>query len=266
MDTSALRARFRDLHRDGTFVIPNPFDRGSARLLAAMGFEALATTSSGLAMSRGRNDMDIDRQALLDHVADLCEVVTVPVHVDAERGFADSPAGVAETVTRLADAGAAGCSIEDWDPGHHHIEAFDEAVRRVGAAADAADDHGMVLTARCENLIHGVDDLDDTIRRLVAYRDAGATVVYAPGLADIDVVRRVVEETASAVNVLLLPGGPTVADLAEAGVRRISLGGRLARAAYGACVATAQAVLDDGTVPDHLPRVPDAIATDAFTW
>lgn len=264
MDATARRDRLRALHAEGTFVLPNPFDRGSARLLATMGFAALATTSAGLAATRGHLDMDVDRETLLAHVADLAPATGLPLHVDAERGFADDPAGVAETVHLLAEAGAAGVSIEDWDPAAQEITARDEAGARVAAAADAAADHGVVLTARCEDLLHGVDDLDDVLDRLVAYRDAGAEVVYAPGLVDLDAIRRVVEETATAVNVLLLPAGPTVADLADAGVRRVSLGSALAQAAHGAVVEAARAVQVRGTLDPGGPRVPAALAAEAW--
>lgn len=264
MTATARRDRLRDLHREGTFVIPNPFDRGSARLLAAMGFPSLATTSAGLANSRGRADMSITRDVLVDHVADLAPATELPLHVDAERCFADDPDGVAETVGLLADAGAAGVSIEDWDPGAGRIEPFDVAVARVAAAATSAGEHGLVLTARCENLLHGVDDLDDTTARLVAYRDAGAEVVYAPALLDPDAIRRVVTETATAVNVLLLPGGPTVPELAALGVRRVSLGSALSNAAYGALVTSARHVLDQGAPDPAAPHLPGRLATAAF--
>lgn len=265
MDATAHRDRLRDLHRAGTFVIPNPFDRGSARLLAALGFDALATTSAGLAASRGRSDMDIDRQVLLDHVADLAPATDLPLHVDAERGFADDPAGVAATVHALAERGAAGCSIEDWDPAAGRIDPLDDAVTRVAAAATAAAEHGMVLTGRCEHLVRGVDDFDGTIARLVAYRDAGAEVLYAPGLVDPAQIRRVVDEVVAPINVLLRPGGPSVDELARLGVRRVSLGGALSHAAYGAAVATATAVRDHGVLDPATPRIPGDVADRAFT-
>jgi 2-methylisocitrate lyase-like PEP mutase family enzyme len=264
MDATARRDRFRALHTSGTFVIPNPFDRGSARMLEAVGATALATTSAGLAFSRGRPDMGIDRTTLLDHVADLAGAVDLPLHVDAERGFATDPGGVADTVHALAEAGASGCSIEDWDPATGRIDPFDEAVLRVAAAAAAARDHGLVLTARCENHLHGIDDLDDTLARLDAYRRVGAEVVYAPALRDLAAIRRVVDEVDAAVNVLLLPGGPTVADLAAAGVRRVSLGGALAHAAYAAALDVARSVLDDGALPPGAGRIPADVAARAL--
>lgn len=264
MDPIAARHRLRELHQEGTFVIPNPFDRGSARLLASLGFEALATTSAGLANSRGLLDMGIDRDTLLDHVADLAPATELPLHVDAERCFADDPAGVAETVRLLAEAGAAGCSIEDWDPAADAITPLPEAVARVEAAAGAAADAGMVLTARCEHHLHGVDDLDATIERLVAYRDAGAEVVYAPGWFDAAQAGRIVAETGTAVNCLLLPGGATVPELAAAGVRRVSLGSGLSSQAYGAFVQGARHVLDHGVSDPGLPWLSGDDATAAF--
>lgn len=255
MDPIPARRRLRDLHREGTFVIPNPFDLGSARLLAGLGFDALATTSAGLATSRGLPDMGIDRDTLLAHVADLAPAVDLPLHVDSERCFADDPAGVAETVRLLAEAGAAGCSIEDWDPAADAITPLPEAVARVAAAAGAAADTGMVLTARCEHHLHGIDDLDATIERLVAYRDAGAEVVYAPGVLTIEQIGRIVAETATPVNALLLPGCPSVAEMAEAGVRRVSTGSGLSSLAYGAFVQGARHVLDQGIPDPALPHL-----------
>lgn len=267
MDAAAAtdrRDRFRTLHAEGTFVMPNPFDRGSACLLATLGFEALATTSSGLAATRGRRDMTVDRDLLVAHAADLAGATDLPLSVDAERGFADDPDGVAETIDLLAAAGAAGASIEDWDPAADRIDPLGDAVARVEAAAAAASRHGLLLTARCENHIHGVDDLDDTVSRLVAYRDAGAEVVYAPGLVEPGDIRRVVEETGTAVNVLLRLAGPTVDDLAALGVRRVSVGGALAWAGYGAVVDAARQLQVSGTIAPGGPRLPSSVATEAF--
>ena len=183
--------RFRALHADGIFVMPNPWDVGSAKLLASLGFEALATTSAGLAWSLGKLDMQVTREELVAHVARISAATTLPLNVDSERCFPDEPGGVGETVRLLADAGAAGCSIEDFDPATGAIEALEVAAERVAIAAAAAP---LVLTARAENHLHGVDDLDDTIARLQAYRDAGADVVCAPGLTDREAIARVVDE------------------------------------------------------------------------
>ena len=238
--------RFRELHeRDRLFVLPNPWDVGSARLLESLGFEALATTSSGFAASLGRLDQHVSRDELVAHVAALSAAVGIPLNVDSEDCFPNEPGGVAETVRRLRAAGAAGCSIEDYDPRADRILEVDVAVARVREAVGAAD--GLVVTARCENHLHGRADLDDTIARLVAYRDAGAGCVYAPGLRALDDIECVVAAAGVPVNVLLLPGGPTVAELASVGVRRASTGGALASAAYGALLAAGRELLERGT-------------------
>ncbi len=236
--------RFRALHADGIFVMPNPWDVGSAKLLASLGFEALATTSAGLAWSLGKLDMQVTREELVAHVARIAAATTLPLNVDSERCFPDEPGGVEETVRLLADAGAAGCSIEDFDPATGAIEALEVAAERVAIAAAAAP---LVLTARAENHLHGVGDLDDTIARLQAYRDAGADVVYAPGLADREAIARVVDEVGVPVNVLALPNGPSVSELGSIGVRRVSTGGALAKVAYGALIGGAQELRDAGT-------------------
>jgi 2-methylisocitrate lyase-like PEP mutase family enzyme len=243
------RERFRQLHaRDGIFVMPNPWDEGSARLLAASGFPALATTSAGFAWTLGRNDQQVTRDELVAHVARLAAATDVPLSVDSERCFADDPAGVAETVRLLAAAGAAGCSIEDYDPATGRIGAIGPAAERVAAAAAAAHEGDpLVLTARAENYLHAAGDLADTIARLVAYRAAGADVLYAPGLTDAADIRAVVAAVAAPVNVLALPGAPSVAELGALGVRRISTGSLLAGAAYGALLAGAHELQTAGT-------------------
>ena len=222
------------------FVMPNPWDIGSARLLASMGFPAIATTSLGHAASLGKVDQTVTRDELLAHVAALSTAVDLPLNVDAERCFADDPDGVGE-------AGAAGCSIEDYDPVRAAIDAIPAAVERVAAAADAAHRHGMLLTARAENALYGIDDIDDTIERLRAYRGAGADVLYAPRLTDAEEIRRIVQATDAPVNVLAMRHGPSIPQLAELGVRRVSTGGPLARAAYGALRRAAEELLGPGT-------------------
>jgi 2-methylisocitrate lyase-like PEP mutase family enzyme len=253
------RARFRELHaREQLFVMPNPWDAGSARLLASLGFEALATTSAGAAWSLGKLDYGLSRDELVAHVAALAEATDLPLNVDSQNCFPDDAGGVGETVALLGDAGAAGFSIEDYDPAIDKIVDVEVAAQRVGTAAEAAHrlSDSMVLTARAENHIHGVDDLDDTIARLIAYRDAGADAVYAPGLSDVNQIAVVVEAVGVPVNVLALPKGPTVAELASAGVRRVSTGGALAGAAYGALVDAARELLADGTsrYAERIPR------------
>ncbi|MFG1604426.1 isocitrate lyase/phosphoenolpyruvate mutase family protein [Actinoplanes sp. NPDC049265] len=244
---SEARARFRDLHRSGTFVLPNPFDAGSARLLQSLGAVAVATTSSGFAATLGRTDQTVTAEELIGHVRALAGAVSVPVAVDAERGYDD----VAATVEALAEAGASGVSIEDYDPAADAIETVDEAAGRIAAAAEVCARHGMVLTGRSENHLYGVTDLDDTIVRLRAYAAAGAGCVYAPGLTDLGQIRRLVGAVGVPVNVLALHGGPSVSDLAGTGVRRVSTGGSLTWAAYGGMVAAATELLQRGTLTAH---------------
>ena len=225
--------------------MPNPWDVGSAKVLTTMGFQALATTSSGFAGSLGQLDQTIDRAALIDHVTKLTTSVDVPFNVDAEDCYADDIEGVVETVRLLDATDAAGFSIEDYDPRADAIRPIDVAVERVAAARSASTD--LVLTARAENLIHGVADLDDTIARLVAYRDAGADVLYAPGLSAAADIARVVAEVAAPINVLARPGTPPVPELAALGVARVSVGGLFAWTAYGALVEAASELMGPGT-------------------
>jgi len=250
MTTADRRARFRDLHaRDGIFVMPNPWDIGSAKLMETLGFQALATTSAGFALTLGRRDQQVTRDELVEHVRAIAAAIGIPLSVDSERLFAADPAGVAETVRMLAGAGAAGCSIEDYDPETDSIDDVGTATERVAAAVEAAHEgpDPMVLTARCENHLNGVDDLDDTIARLVSYRDAGADCLYAPGLTHADHIRAVVDAVGKPVNVLALPSTPSVPELAGLGVRRVSTGSLLCNAAYGAMVAGARELQGAGT-------------------
>lgn len=267
MSVDDRRIRFRALHERGElFVMPNPWDMGSSRLLAALGFEALATTSAGFAWSLAKLDQTVTRAELVAHVAALSAATDLPLNVDGERCYPDDPGGVSKTVSLLADAGAAGCSIEDFDPARGGMEDVAVAAERVAAAAETA--HGlsspMVLTARAENHIRGVDDLDDTIARLVAYRDAGADCVYAPGLTDLDEIARVVDAVGVPVNVLALPGGPSIQELASVGVRRVSTGSLLAAAAYGALVAGARELAGPGTSTYAEAGVPRDLLGDAL--
>jgi 2-methylisocitrate lyase-like PEP mutase family enzyme len=267
MSTSDARARFGALHaRDEIFVMPNPWDVGSARLLAAVGFEALATTSQGFAWALGKVDQTVTRAELVTHVAELVTATPLPLNVDSERCYPDDPGGVAETVRLLAEAGASGCSIEDYDPGTGAMDAVEVAAERVAVAVDAAHafDPPLVLTARAENHIRGVDDLDDTIARLVAYREAGADCVYAPGLTDLDRIARLVRETGAPVNVLALHGGPAVSELGSVGVRRVSTGSLLASVAYGALVAGARELSGPGTSRYAERGLPRDLAGEAF--
>jgi len=219
-------------------------------LLASMGFEALATTSGGFAATLGRLDGSVTRHEALAHAESIVGATDLPVSADLENCFSDSPAGVAETVERAIETGLAGCSVEDFT-GRTAEPIYEPglAVERVAAAAERAHRDGgrFVLTARAENYLHGRRDLGDTISRLRAYEEAGADVLYAPGLASLEEVRQVVESVNRPVNVLAMPGGPTVADLAGVGVRRISVGGAFAFAALGAVVDAARELLDHGT-------------------
>jgi 2-methylisocitrate lyase-like PEP mutase family enzyme len=250
MTVGEKRAQFRALHAaDELFVMPNPWDVGSARLLQSFGFPALATTSAGFALTLGKLDGGVTRDELVEHVARLAAATDVPLNVDSERCYPDDPGGVAWTVELLSEAGAAGFSIEDYDPAADRSDDVAAAAARVASAASVA--HGlaepMVLTARAENHLRGVDDLDDTIARLVAYRDAGADAVYAPGLADLAQIARVVKEVGLPVNVLALPRVPSIGELASVGVRRVSTGSLLSNAAYGALKAGADELLSEGT-------------------
>ncbi len=253
MITQAEKAeRFKALHaRDGAFVIPNPWDAGSARLLAGLGFEALATTSSGFAHSLGRLDGEVTLEETITHCRALCAATDLPVSVDLENGFGDAPEEVAEVILRVAETGVSGASIEDYtgDPAQP-IYDFDLAVERVHAAAEAAEslDFPFTLTARAENLLRGGGDLDDTLRRLQAFEMAGADVLYAPGLKTLDEVRAVTGAVAAPVKVLAPPlRGVTVAELADAGVGRISVGGALARAAIATLLRAGAQMRDPGS-------------------
>ena len=227
--------RFRVLHeREGAFIIPNPWDAGSARLLEAMGFEALATTSSGFAQSLGRLDGSVTLIEKAAHCRALAEITDIPVSADLENGFADDPLEVAAAIRVIAETGIVGASIEDFSGSH--IYDFQLAVERVQAAAEEVRrlDFSFTFTARAENLLRGNDDLDDTIRRLQAFADAGADVLFAPGLTSLEQVRLVTSAVNKPVNVLasFLPG-VTLAELQDAGAKRISVGGALANAAIG---------------------------------
>ena len=236
---------FRELHRPGSpLVMPNPWDVGSARVLATLGFAALATTSSGFAATLGKLDGEVGRDAAVAHAAELAGAVPVPVSADLENGFADDPAGVAATVEAAAATPLAGCSIEDRGPEGGYPA--DLAVERVAAAAKAKG--GLVLTARAEAFLYPDADLAEVVARLQRFVEVGADVVYAPGLARPADIATVVREVDVPVNVLLRPGGPTVAELADLGVARISVGGAFAFACLGALEKAARGLLD-GELP-----------------
>ena len=242
--------RFRALHEcEGAFIIPNPWDAGSARALAGLGFEALATTSSGLAFVFGRSDGAVTREEHLAHIRDLVAATPLPVSADLENCYSDDPALAAMTIRMASEAGASGCSIEDFSshPGGK-IYDFDHAVERVVAAVEVARALPIpfVLTARAENLIRGRDDLDDTIKRLQAFEKAGADVLYAPGLKTAEEVARVCSAVSMPVNVLAT-AALSVADISAAGGKRISVGGALARVAIGGFLDAAKLMADEGT-------------------
>lgn len=226
--------------------MPNAWDVGSARLLAHAGFEALATTSSGFAASLGRDDQATTLDELEQHAKALVSAVEIPVSIDAEHGFAREPEDVATTVRRLAETGAAGISIEDYDP-TGEIYPLSLAQERIEAAAQAAAESGIVLTARAENHLYGVGDLADTMARLQGYATAGADVVYAPGVNSARAIRALVSATDRPLNVLIQSATPTLAELAELGVRRVSTGGALAFAAYGTLMTAGRELLTEGT-------------------
>jgi 2-methylisocitrate lyase-like PEP mutase family enzyme len=230
-------------------LLPNPWDRGSARLFAWLGFGALATTSSGFATTRGRLDGSMSRDEVLQNAADIVEATDLPVSADLEHGFGDDPGTVAETVRAAIGCGLAGCSIED-STGRAEAPLFDReaGADRVAAAAEAAHTGPvhLVLTGRAENHLHGVDDLADTIARLQSYQEAGADVLYAPGLSDLADIRSVVASVDRPVNVLARPGGPDVSALAEAGVARVSVGGALCFAGLDSVARAARELLQEG--------------------
>lgn len=245
-----MTSTFRSLHdAPGAFVIPNPWDIGTARYLASLGFPALATTSAGYAFSRGLPDGAVSFDEMIAHCRELVAAVDIPVSADLEHGMGDSPDDAAATIAAAAAAGLAGCSIEDatGDPANP-IYPFDKAVERVAAAVEATRGlkHDFVFTARAENFLWGRNDLDDTIRRLQAYEAAGADVLYAPALTTLDQVRTVCSSVSRPVNVLAMPQF-SVDALVEAGVRRISLGSKLTTVAFGAMHAAARQILDEGS-------------------
>jgi len=248
--TGERAERFRALHAAGCFALPNAWDAGSARIMAGLGFPAVATTSAGLAFMLGRRDGEaaVSRAEALENARVLVGAVELPVSADLEDGFGPLPEDVAATVTAAVGAGLCGCTIEDTtaDPAAP-VHGFDAAVARVAAAVRAARaaPHPFVLTARAENFLHGRPDLDDTLRRLVAFAEAGADCLYAPGLPDEAAIRAVVRAVAPRpVNVLIGPreGAVPLARLAEWGVRRVSVGGAFARAAYGAALEAGRAL------------------------
>jgi 2-methylisocitrate lyase-like PEP mutase family enzyme len=260
---------FRQLHQSGCFVIPNPWDLGSARLLVQLGFRALATTSSGFAWSMGRPDNGVPLEAALGHLRAIAQGVDVPVNADFEGGFAIDPAAVAANVTLATATGVAGLSIEDstGDPANP-LHDFTLSVERIAAARRAIDESGtgVLLTGRSEGYIVGRPDLAETIRRLTAYAEAGAECLYAPGIRDVaDIVTVVRAVAPRPVNALVGSDFATVARMVDAGVRRISVGGALARAAWTGFLEAAREIAEQGTFTKLARAVPFAEIDGAFS-
>ncbi|MCP4314525.1 MAG: isocitrate lyase/phosphoenolpyruvate mutase family protein [Hyphomicrobiales bacterium] len=266
MTANAKFDAFKALHgRDGAFVIPNPWNAGSAIILQNLGFEAVATTSAGLGFSVGRLDSgdELTREDTLQNAREIVDATDLPVSADLEAGFGDRPEDCAETITLAAKTGLVGGSIEDATgrPAEPIYE-FQHTVERVAAAAEASKDLPFLLTARAENFLYGRRDLDDTILRLQAFEKAGADVLYAPGLPDLDAIRLVCSSVSKPVNIVMGLSGATwsVAQLADAGVKRISVGGSFARAALGGFIRAANEVREHGTFNYAVEALPDAEA------
>ncbi len=249
VDAKTKRASFREMHKAGCFVLPNPWDVGSVRRLERFGFNALATTSSGFAWSMGREDGDMSRDEVLRHLRSICEATDLPVNADFEAGFADSPEGVAANVALAVETGVAGLSIEDRVGGG--LYELPLAIDRIRGAREAIDrsSEDVLLVGRSEGFLVGRTNLAATIERLVAYAEAGADCLYAPGIKDMAAIATVVSAVApKPVNALLL-AGMRVADLATAGVRRVSVGGGLAAVAWAGFDRAVRQLIDEGTVP-----------------
>jgi len=244
------RATFRALHEQGCFVLPNPWDVGGIRRLEKLGFKALASTSAGAAWALGRNDGELSLDEVLEHLRLLCAATDLPVNADFEAGFADEPEGVATNVTLALDTGIAGLSVEDRTG--HALYEQPLAVDRIKAAHEAIvrSGHDVVLVGRSEGYLIGRMELAATIDRLVAYADAGADCLYAPGITDLSAIRTLVSAVApKPVNVLLIGPEMRVADLADTGVRRVSVGGTLAAVAWAAFDRAVRLLIDEGTLP-----------------
>ena len=239
--------RFRALHEGDPFVIPNPWDTGSAKVLASLGFPALATTSGGFAFTLGKHDGHVSLDDVVEHTRALAEAVDVPVSVDLENGHGAEPEHAAAAIERVAEAGAVGGSIEDWDPQDERIYEIEHAAERVAAAVEAARalDFPFVVTARAENHFRGNPDLDDTIARLQAFERAGADVLYPPGLRTLEEIGAVCEAVTKPVNVIARPK-LSMAELVEAGAQRVSVGSSLAFVAVAAMAEAAEAIRDRG--------------------
>jgi len=255
----AKRAAFRKLHESGCFVLPNPWDIGSAKYLEHLGFKALATTSAGFAFSRGRPDYEVGREVMLEHIRELVEATSVPLNADFENGFAHNPEEVARNVRLCADTGVAGLSIEDAS-GNDSAPLYEmsHAIERIRAARAASDESGVLLVARTECFLVGREEIDEVVRRLVAYAEAGADCLYAPGIEERAHIVEVVKAVAPRpVNLLIsAPDGLTIGEAAALGVRRVSVGGALARAAWGGFRQAAQELAEQGTFGGFAEAMP----------
>lgn len=238
-----LADQFRSLHGHGMFVMPNPWDRGSALVLQDLGFSALATTSAGFGRSIGKDDQEVTRDELVAHVADLTSVLTIPLNVDSERLFPEDPGGITETVRLLAEAGAAGCSIEDYSPVTKSIDSIEAATAAVAEAVSACREHNLVLTARAEGQLYQLGSIDDTIERLISFQEVGADVLYPPGVHSAADISRVVQEVDRPVNMLAATSAPSIVELRSLGVRRVSAGSALSNAATAALKVEATRML-----------------------
>jgi len=261
------RKTFRELHRGGCFAIPNPWDIGTARYLQRLGFKSIATTSAGFAFSRGLPDGAVGRDAMLAHIREIVEATDLPVNADFENGYADDPNWVAENARLCAETGVAGLSIED-NSGRKDQPLYDVdlAAQRIRAAREAIGDSGTLLVARAECFLVGVTKIDEVIRRLTAYANAGADCLYAPGIRDRDHISAVVAAVAPKPVNLLIGGaiGLTMSDAAALGVRRVSVGGALARASWGGFIRAAKELAEHGTFDGFAGATPHAELQEFF--
>jgi 2-methylisocitrate lyase-like PEP mutase family enzyme len=261
------RKAFRQLHDGGCFALPNPWDIGSAKYLEYLGFKAIATTSAGFAFSRGLADGAVGRDLMLAHVREMVEATDLPVNADFENGYADDPDGVAENVRRCVETGIAGLSIEDNSGrGDEPLYELELAAERIRAAKAAIAGSGVVLTGRAECFLVGQDDINEVIRRLTAYAEAGADCLYAPGISERDDIAAIVKAVApKPVNLLIsAPGGLTIRDAADLGVRRVSVGSALARVAWGGFIRAARELAEAGAFDGFAGATPHGELQEFF--
>ena len=267
MNATEKRKIFRQLHEQSCFALPNPWDIGSAKYLEHLGFKAIATTSAGFAFSRGLADGAVGCDLMLAHIRELVEATDLPLNADFENGYADDPDGVAENVRRCVETGVAGLSIEDNSGrGDEPLYEVEFAAERIRAAKAAIGDSGVVLTGRAECFLVGVNDIDEVIRRLTAYAEAGADCLYAPGIRERDHIAAVVKAVApKPVNLLIsAPGGLTMRDAADLGVRRVSVGSALARAAWGGFIRAAKDLAEAGAFDGFAGATPHGELQEFF--